>query len=401
MPDTTPPVVAETRTPVIVDGDRKVPDLPRVYVQTPEVKRKRYWLLVQFLIVVVLPTVATCGYYGLIASDIYETETKFWIRGQETGAAGGSSSTLAALSGARASREEARTVADYFLSHDAVRSLQNLVDLRSIYERPEADFLSRLSSDASSEDLLSYYQGMVTVNPDVQSGMVTLSARAFRPADTVAIAEALLLQGELVINDLNDRANEDLLALARSELARAEARLLANREELAEFRQSYDQINPESSSEAALGLIATLKQQVAATEAEIAEMQSFMRPDSLQIQGKRQRIDALLRQIEKEQQALTGNDAEMANILAEYDRLLLERDLANRVYESALASLESARVDAVRQQHYLVRVVSPDLPDEAEYPRRLRNSMIVFVGSLLVLGIGRLIYAGIKDHVMT
>ncbi|MNY72224.1 hypothetical protein D3C86_2107300 [compost metagenome] len=64
---------------------------------------------------------------------------------------------------------------------------------------------------------------------------------------------------------------------------------------------------------------------------------------------------------------------------------------------SATTSLNAATLDARRQHLYLDRVVEPNLPDEAEEPRRFRVLMAVFASLLLAYGAGWLILAGLRE----
>ncbi|HLW26553.1 MAG TPA: capsule biosynthesis protein, partial [Kiloniellales bacterium] len=73
---------------------------------------------------------------------------------------------------------------------------------------------------------------------------------------------------------------------------------------------------------------------------------------------------------------------------------------AHQEYTSAITSLESARIEAQRQQVYLVPIVQPHEAETARFPQRLENVGLVFLASLLVFLIGRLIITGIQDHLM-
>ena len=84
--------------------------------------------------------------------------------------------------------------------------------------------------------------------------------------------------------------------------------------------------------------------------------------------------------------------------MAQYTRLALENQFADRLLASAMASLESANAEARRQQVYIERVAQPDLPDEATRPRRLRNIFAVFVISLVGYGIVFLLRAALREH---
>jgi capsular polysaccharide transport system permease protein len=60
--------------------------------------------------------------------------------------------------------------------------------------------------------------------------------------------------------------------------------------------------------------------------------------------------------------------------------------------------LETARHEAQRQQLYLERVVQPSLPDYAQEPRRVRNTVIVFVIGLISWALLVLLVTAVKEH---
>ena len=84
--------------------------------------------------------------------------------------------------------------------------------------------------------------------------------------------------------------------------------------------------------------------------------------------------------------------------LAGYERLLLEREFADRQLASATSSLEGARSDAQRQHLFLVRVVQPNLAEYPLYPKRWTTAIGVFIGLLTAYGIGWLLLAGVREH---
>ena len=82
---------------------------------------------------------------------------------------------------------------------------------------------------------------------------------------------------------------------------------------------------------------------------------------------------ALQNQIDKEREKIAGRDGALAPKVADYERLSLARELAERGLGAATASLEAARQEARRQQIYVEDIVPPNLPDEAGEPRRLQS----------------------------
>jgi capsular polysaccharide transport system permease protein len=63
-----------------------------------------------------------------------------------------------------------------------------------------------------------------------------------------------------------------------------------------------------------------------------------------------------------------------------------------------LNALENARLQAMRQQLFVVDVVRPNLPERALFPRRTMMVATVFLALLLSYSIGWLIIAGMREH---
>jgi capsular polysaccharide transport system permease protein len=95
---------------------------------------------------------------------------------------------------------------------------------------------------------------------------------------------------------------------------------------------------------------------------------------------------------------VAGGDTSLAAKAADYQRLALEREFADRQLAGALASLEQARNEAQRKQLYLERIAQPSLPDVAVEPRRIRGFFATFVLSLIAWGILSMLIAGIREH---
>ncbi len=121
-------------------------------------------------------------------------------------------------------------------------------------------------------------------------------------------------------------------------------------------------------------------------------------PQNPQVLSLRLRIAALEDQITKERLHLAGSDSSMAPRIAEYEKLILQREFAERTFVSALNSLETARVDAQRQRVYLERISSPAMPDYAAYPYRLTFIVATFLLSGMVYRIARALVLDTLAH---
>ena len=109
-------------------------------------------------------------------------------------------------------------------------------------------------------------------------------------------------------------------------------------------------------------------------------------------------MQTLQTEIAKEMEKITGGENSLASKAAEYERLALEREFADKQLAGALASLELARNEAQRQQLYLETIAKPSLPDGPMYPRRLRGVLTTFVLGLVAWGILSMLLAGVREH---
>ena len=355
-----------------------------------------------FLLLVVLPTLLAGLYLTAFAAPQYESEARFLIRarGGSGAAPSGALGEMLGAAGFKASAEDALAVRDFLQSRDALRGLEGTVDPVAIWRRPEADRLARLwEEEPPIERLLRYYRRMVDITYDSSSGSLALKVRAFRPEDARALAEALLGQSEGLVNKLSERARGDTLRVAREEVAIAEQRVLASRDALTAFRVREGAVDPGREAEASLANLARLEGALTEARAEFREKSAYLRPDNPLLRNVQNRVTALERQAvaEREKMTASGRQALPAQI-AGYDRLMLEREFADKQLASATASLEQARIEAQRQQLFVSRVVQPDLAEYAEYPRVLFLLGSLFGVLCVVYAIGWLLLAGMREH---
>ncbi len=358
-------------------------------------------LLRSFCLFVLLPTLIGGIYFGVIASDRYVSEARYAIRtGAQAPGGGFLENVLGAGSPATSTRQDAEIVRDYILSRDMLEALEKRIDVRAHYGSPEVDWLSRLSADASEEDLLEYFQDRVEVIIDAEANISNLRVRAFDRETARTIAQHLLDLSERLVNEMSERITKDTLRFARRELDRTETQVLLAATALTRFRKVRRSIDPGRETEAVLSIITELETQLAGTRADLIEARSIMRDKSPQVRNLQTRVAALARQVAEQRHRLTNADStDLTSLIERYQPLVLEQELAKQRYGSALTSLEAARAEAQRQQRYLIAFVSPRLPDEATEPRRAWMVATVFAFAFLIYAIGGLVWSAIKDHV--
>ena len=365
---------------------------------------RRRIIQLSFLLVVALPTPIVSTYYAFVASDQYASETRFAVRGATTVQ---SPDLLGLISGGGSSG----TIADAYVVIDFVRSRQILdllsaeIDTKAIFARSEADWWARLNPALRMEDVIVYWRRMVSVGFDTTSQIMTIQVRAFTRDNSLKLTTAILKQSEKLINDLSARSRADAVKIAEQEVERMEGRLRAARLALRTFREERQELDPRKKAEARQQIIETLQGNLTNARAKLQAQRQQMSETAPSVVYQVNLITALERQIDEERGRIANSDAESApdstigGLIADYEALTIDREFAEKAYLSALASLERVRLDAVRQQRYLATIVPPAMPEDALYPRRVLNTLIVFIGLFCVWGLSVLIGLAVRDHV--
>jgi len=360
-----------------------------------------------FALLVLLPTLLAGVYFYAFAADIYESEARILVRNRTASSspsaadlAGGGASRIASFfPTSRTGSEEARAVTSFVDSYAAVAALNRTADLIELWRRPEADVVSRLWWETpDAEWLLWYYRRRVRMTLDPDTGVLVLRTQAFRPADAQLLASQILSLSEGIVNTLSQRTIADALRAGEEELARAEARVVAAREALIAFREREQAFDPQRAAFGAVDNIGRLEAALAQARADLQERRSFMRPDNPQVQLLQNRIAALQEQIATERGRVTRGGEALTQQVAGFERLELERQLADRQLASATATLENARAEAIRQQTFVVRVADPHMPQFAIYPRAAYNTLTIFISLSVLFGIGWLLIVSAREH---
>lgn len=350
-----------------------------------------------FLLIVMLPTLVAIFYYGLIAADVYISESRFVVRSPERQTA----SPLGVLlkgTGFSRSLDDSYTIQDYILSRDALLVLDQKYDLRTSFNG--GDFLSSfpgLDWDNSFENMHRYYQKVVNVQFDTVTAIGALSVRSFNAEDAYKINAYLLDKAEQLVNQLNERARQDLISFAEKEVGKAEENAKKAAVALASYRNQKGVIDPERQTAIPLQQIAKLQDELIATKGMLLQLQMNTK-ENPQVPMLQKRIKLLQEEIESESQKITGGSKSLASKAAEFQRLALDKEFSDKQLASTMMSLEQARNEAQRQQLYLERIAQPNLPDSALEPRRLRAIAAVFILGLIAWGVLTMLIAGIKEH---
>jgi capsular polysaccharide transport system permease protein len=352
-----------------------------------------------FILAVLVPTLFSIVYFGFWASDVYVSESRFVVRNRER-APVPSIGNLLQGAGLAGGRDESQSVREYILSRDAARALEEKIGLKKSYASKGVDLFSRfagIDGDDSFEAFHEYYQRKVDARADSNSSIVTLTLRAYTPQDALAGNRTLLDESEALVNRLNDRSRRDLIRYAEAEVAKAEARARAAATAMSAYRNQNSVVDPERQAGVQLQQVAKLQDELIATSTQLAQLQAFT-PANPQIETLRARVRTLQGEIAKETSRVAGGPTSLANKAAQFQHFAIESEIATKQLASALAGLEVARNEALRQQVYVERIAEPSLPDSSREPKRLRAILATLVFGIVAWGLLTMIVAGVREH---
>lgn len=349
---------------------------------------------------VVAPTFFAVLFYGIVASPRYSSETRFVVRKANSAHVSGLEILLLNL-GASKTAEDAYLVQKYLLSRDVLRNLNEAgLDLKRIFSLADVDRLSRyprLWRDDNSEALFDYYLDRVSVSQDQVKGILKLRVITFKPEDSRNVAVALVRLAEGMVNRMNERALRGATSEALEAVRFAEEELSASQSALTAFRNKEQIFDPAQSSGSIIETMSALSTELSLTLAELNTLRASS-PSNPGLRNLSEKVVALEQGIKAQSAKIVGNTDSLSNKVSTYEQLGLRREIADKRLTAALQSLELSLQEARQQQIYLEQVVTPNLPDEATEPQRIRSILQILIVSLVLFSVIWILSVGAEEH---
>lgn len=386
LPVAAPVVAAEENKPVL----------------KPE-KSKKSWLSKispLMWVTVIVPTLVSVVYFGVMASDRYTSQSSFVVRSPKSQSSLSGLGAILQGTGFTRAQDDIYTVQEYMRSRSSLEELRRLLPVREFYEA-KGDVFSRFNGfgfRGEEEAFYQYYRDQLNITFDAVSGISTLNVTAFDAAESQKINSALLKQGEALINQLNDRARSDTVRYAEEVVKVAEERVKEASQNLTDYRIENGVFDLKTQSEVQMGLVSKLQDELIVIQTQLDQVRAVT-PENPQIPGLMAREKSLRKEISQQLRAISGSGKQsLSNQAADYQRVFLENQLAEQQLAAAITSLESAKAEADRQQLYLEVISSPNLPDLAHEPKRLYNIVATLIIGLMIFGIVSLLTASVREH---
>ena len=347
----------------------------------------------------IIATLLAALYWGVIASDRYVSEAHVVV--QRTELAGGSTISIGSLLGNSApNQEDQLLLRDHLLSVDMVQKLDAKLGLRAHYSDTRRDPISRMwGRNASLERFHEHFLTRVIVEFDDFSGVLLIQAQAYDPKMAHAIASALVDEGEQFMNALAHSLAQAQVTFLERQVTDMQKRVLDTRQTVLTFQNENGLVSPQGTAENLAAIVNRLEAQIAELQARRTAMLGYLMPDSAGVVELNLQIGALEKQARDERRRLAAPQGKTLNrTVEEYQRLELHAQFAQDVYKTALAALESGRVEATRTLKKLSVLQRPFEPQYPIEPRRIYNTVVFMLLALIAAGAIQLLAAIIRDH---
>lgn len=377
-------------------------------VRTPAaratVKRRHRLALYSFVLFVILPLLLFAGYLATFAQDQFASESGFSVRKEESAGSVDMIGGLTQLTGSVST--DAEILYDYILSPDLVADIDRDLDLYGIYSRNyENDPLFSLKPNSTIEEKTEYWQRMVTVEYNESTGLIALEVRAFTAEEAQKIGKTIIDYSSQMINRLSEAAREDATRYARAELDKAVERLKETRAAITEFRSRTRIIDPLEDIRRQSNLLNNLEVELADAMIQLDTLRATVTvARSPQIEQTELRISLIQKRIEEERAKIglgpdaTAESKGYAQTVAEYERLVVDREVAEERFRSTTMLYNAAQAEADRKSRYLAAHVEPTLAEGALYPQSILLLLMTGAFLSLIWALLILIFYSIRDR---
>ncbi|NNP69391.1 capsule biosynthesis protein [Acinetobacter sp. Ac_5812] len=356
-------------------------------------------LVISYIMIVMLPLFIIIAYLVFFAQQRYVSQSTLLVKQVGEVSNVEASSGLSTLLGvSNTNSEDAHILTAYITSRNMVESLDKKLNLRKAFI-VQNDPVFGLSSDASIEELVKYFNQRIQVNLDEKTMMMTISSQGFSSGFALRLNQEILKNSEVFINDLSQQIAEEQLKFAEKQLNDAKQQLETSRDALLEYQNQNQMYDPQAQAQAIATIVASLESNLAQLRTEERTSLSYLNETTPQIVAIRSQIESVQKQIAEEKAKLTSpNTSKLNKSVADFEALKANVNFATDLYKLSLASLEKARLEASRKLKKLVVVSTPERAQDAIYPRTLYLIATYFLILNILFGITMLIYSIIREH---
>ncbi|MDE1159469.1 MAG: hypothetical protein PW791_14585 [Neorhizobium sp.] len=337
----------------------------------------------------VLPMAASILYFAFIASPGYASEVRFIVR-TSTPYLSRDRYASDTVEPKEKIVQDTAILLNYLDSPAIIQDMQKAVNLGDLYGRSDIDFMSRLRSDATQEDLLKYWKRHFSTSVNAKSGIVELEVTAYSPQEANAMVKLVLHLAEQRVNQLSSGMWDDLRASSQRNVDTATKDVGDLRGQIRDTQNKTGVFDIDLSAQSNSDLLTTVETSIAdlrsrrvALSQSVGDKSPQMLDMDRQIAAQEEQAKALRAQSAGGTTTRGGNLADYSTI---FDQLKLNLSLAETRLKSAITDLEKVKLVSSLQLVYVDAFIQPTVPDRNKYPNVPLSLFLTLLACLGVCG---------------
>jgi capsular polysaccharide transport system permease protein len=267
------------------------------------------------------------------------------------------------------------------------------------YESHDIDFVERLSTHSTQEEILAMYNKHLIIFYDEVSGILHISFLHVKREKAEKILKFLVKSVDYQINEFNRRKAKKQLAFVKGEFQQAKKKMDKSAKAIEAYQNKYLLLDPSAEATSKTGIISQLEIKLSQKKLEYATKKRYLNTDNFEIITLQSEIKDIKKSISNAKKKLTGSQQNRLNrVVFMYEQLKMQFDFSTEVYKSTLLQLETTKIEVAKNDKTLSIVSKPNLPDGYTYPNKPKAFISILIITFLVFGIVTMLGSIIRDH---
>lgn len=333
-----------------------------------------------FYFIFLIPNIISILYYCFLASPIYQSNSILLVTNPSRK---DSDNITTLLSGSSENTNSgAYLLKERILSWDSFSNFNKKFDIIKLYS--SGDFVSRvggLTSLWSKGDvsLWHYYQKNIGVNIDEQTGITKITINAYNSNISYEISDFLINDTIKYLNNLNKTQDNYFISSSKEEVQRLEDKIKSDERNIQNWRIKSGYFDPSSDYNALTkhGLNLDEKQVSFQGQYNFSKENIPNNPATKEIKKQLDNINDSSKKAHNSAKSLFLKSSS-------YESLIIQRDLDEKLLNSAKIALQEARIKSFQNHYYLKIISNPSHPESPSRPKRIESILIILVSTLIL-----------------
>lgn len=338
-------------------------------------------------------------YFMFIKSELYESHAAVIVKDLTKTLPSADIGFSLLGAGSSSQLQDSMIIDEYLHSLDMLQLIDKKFHIIKHYKSDAIDFVERLSSNATQEEALKFYNTRIVTLYDETSSILHISFAHTNPKIAQEIVYFMIKQVEFTLNEFNKKkAQRELIFIEKEHKANKE-KMEHSAQVLEAYQNKHLLLDPKSEATSSTQMIAKLESSLMQKTIELKTKSSYLNVDNYELNTLRSEIKEMKIALNHAKENLSGKGKNKLNsVLFKFEDLKMQLEFDTTIYKTSLVEYETTRLDTLKEAKMLSIISKPNLPDGYTYPNKPKTFITLLLVTLLFYGIFSMLLAIIKDH---